>query len=957
MLSPSVARAAPAAERLLEREREVARISEAIECATRSDGRMLLIEGPFGSGKSRLLEEARHMGAERDMAVLQARCGQLETSYDFGVVMTLLEERISRAAPEEQQRLLRGRAQLAAPLLLPPSGASQPPGAPDEFSLLHGLYWCIVNLSEPSGCLLVVDDVHWADCLSLQFLSYLAQRLADLPVTMVVAMRTGEPPAHAELVAHLGGLASGAPIRPPALSKEGIREVLALAQVPDGMSEDFVDATWRVTQGNLYLLRELVLAIRDEPLHSSEQPASALARFAPESVGRSVVQRISRLGTDALAVAQACAILGEDLPLHCAALLAQLDPAAAAAASEQLVAAQVLVSTETTAFVHPMLRTALYAEYEPGRRPGAHLDVAHLLRDQALPADRVAHHLMLGVPTREPWARKALLDGAREAVRKGAPATATRYLHRLLEVIPQSERTASLLLEVGLVEADCGETTARSRLEEALAVLEDPLEQAPVLRALGETVYHSGRPDEAAAIFRRGAELFASVDPTVALEFEAAFTCAGQWVVSLRPDVATRLQHLVRRIPDDRPLRDAERTLLASLANFRSLTEPQAADHVALARRALDGGALLAQHTSESISINMALYALIQGGRPDEAERQADLLLEDARQRGSAPAFAEASMVRALALLHQGRLCEAIADAQTAIDGIQRGWVLLTPLPQGVLARCLIERGELEAAETVMREAPLTAPVVRNDGALAYVRWIEGHLCLRSGDPRAALENFLATGVALAPAGMVSPAITPWRHMAAIAAHAAGDDKRSRRLAEEAVTIGKSFGLPAAEAVGLRARSLTEDAATAGETLREALRLIEPTTARLEVAYTLLDLGELEKRVGNVASGRDYLRRALELAHQCGATALETRIRDALTALGARPRRPSLTGRDALTAGERRVADLAAQGITNRSIAERLFLTKSTVDWHLRNVYRKLDISSRDDLQAHLTDA
>src|SRR5205823_2970187 len=108
------------------------------------------------------------------------------------------------------------------------------------------------------------------------------------------------------------------------------------------------------------------------------------------------------------------------------------------------------------------------------------------------------------------------------------------------------------------------------------------------------------------------------------------------------------------------------------------------------------------------------------------------------------------------------------------------------------------------------------------------------------------------------------------------------------------------------------------------------------------------------RRAGERVASREPLRRALDLAHQCGATALEQQARDELLASGARPRRAAATGLDALTPSERRIAELAASGAGNRQIAELLFLTKNTVEWHLKHVYRKLDVGSREDLSRWL---
>jgi DNA-binding CsgD family transcriptional regulator len=138
--------------------------------------------------------------------------------------------------------------------------------------------------------------------------------------------------------------------------------------------------------------------------------------------------------------------------------------------------------------------------------------------------------------------------------------------------------------------------------------------------------------------------------------------------------------------------------------------------------------------------------------------------------------------------------------------------------------------------------------------------------------------------------------------------------------------------------------------------LRDAVAVLERSAAKLELARALVDLGALQRAHGDDSGAREPLRTALDRAHRFGATALERRARDELIATGARPRSAVITGVDALTPGERRTAVMAASGLSNRQIAEELFVTVKAVQWHLRNVYRKLGISGREQLGEALGD-
>jgi DNA-binding CsgD family transcriptional regulator len=137
--------------------------------------------------------------------------------------------------------------------------------------------------------------------------------------------------------------------------------------------------------------------------------------------------------------------------------------------------------------------------------------------------------------------------------------------------------------------------------------------------------------------------------------------------------------------------------------------------------------------------------------------------------------------------------------------------------------------------------------------------------------------------------------------------------------------------------------------------LEAAVGHLAGTHARLELARARVDLGAALRRSGRRADAREPLRLGMDAAHACGAAPLAERARDELRAAGARPRRLATTGAQALTASERRVARLAADGLTNRRIAEELFVTMATVETHLRHAFRKLGIRSRDDLAAALS--
>jgi DNA-binding CsgD family transcriptional regulator len=182
-----------------------------------------------------------------------------------------------------------------------------------------------------------------------------------------------------------------------------------------------------------------------------------------------------------------------------------------------------------------------------------------------------------------------------------------------------------------------------------------------------------------------------------------------------------------------------------------------------------------------------------------------------------------------------------------------------------------------------------------------------------------------------------------------------GDHDRAVELAAEDLRLARAFGAPHALGVALRAAALIQGGTRGLEQLTEAVAVLDGTGINLELARTLTEHGAALRRAGYRRDARQPLRRGLDLAARCGALALAARARDELVTAGGRPRRQPVSGAESLTASELRVARLAAQGLTNRQIAQALFVSMKTVSTHLGHVYAKLDVTDRARLAAALS--
>jgi DNA-binding CsgD family transcriptional regulator len=197
--------------------------------------------------------------------------------------------------------------------------------------------------------------------------------------------------------------------------------------------------------------------------------------------------------------------------------------------------------------------------------------------------------------------------------------------------------------------------------------------------------------------------------------------------------------------------------------------------------------------------------------------------------------------------------------------------------------------------------------------------------------------------------------MAPWRPHLAQALLLAGHHGEARAVASEHAALARAWGAPRPLARALRLQGLTRGGQEGILALQESVEAARNSPGRLELALSLVELGAAERRANRRAAARDPLEEGLALAHQCGARALQDRALAELLAAGARPRRPPASGRDTLTPSELRIAGLAADGQTNRQIAQHLFITPKTVEAHLARSFRKLHIDSRAQLPAALS--
>ena len=892
---------------LVDRAGETAVLRRAVDDVAAGTSGCLLVEGPAGIGKSRLLVEAARLAAVGGVRVLSARGSQLEQSFGFGAVRQLFEPCIGD--PGRRDALLVGAAAGAGTVF--EEAAGEAPEQQGSFAVLHGLYWLTVNLASGGPLLICVDDVQWCDGASLRFLAYLVKRLEGLPVLVTLAGRTGEPQPDDALLAEIALDPAVTLLRPAPLSAEAAG-TLVRERLGDG-AEPFVSACHRMTSGNPLLLRQLLRALEDERVPPDVSHVDTVRAVGSRAVSALVTLRLRRMPRPVTAAARAVAVLGEAAGLPTVAALAQLPEEQVAAALDTLSRGEILTEEHHLTFVHPLIREAVYDDLPAAERALHHERAAAILRQQGAPPEQIAAHLLRAPRRGSAGTVEVLRAAARTAMTRGASDSAVLLLRRALEEpVPGGER-AAVLVELGLVETLVDGPAGAAHLAEAYAMLDDDRERARIGMVIART------------------HVFVS-PPGVATEFAAMAAAAvpadlddeRQGLVALQR--ITGFMHGLPEagyrsgpVPEVAGEGDGARMLAAVLGYELLRDGVDRARAVELCRFALARDRLLAVDNGLLWIVAANVLLLADHDLGDFWDRA----LARAHATGGLFAALSANLWRGFTQWRHGQLDDAL---QSLADGTeqQRMWgisdVSATYAAAFTLG-ALLDRGDLAAA-TAGLDAARGLPWVGEGGRL--IREGAARLRVEQGRPDEALD--LLTAPVEYPE-VVNPAWAPWRGLKARALAALGREDEAVALADAEVTLLRRWGAATSLGASLRLRGELRGPAGIAD-LREAVELLAGSRSALETARARLSLGR-SPEVGD-AEAVALLRAALDTARACGARVV---ARDAAAALAERGHAPEDPGAApaGLTSRQRRVSDLAAAGLDVNEVAQRLFLTPGTV--------------------------
>ncbi len=925
----------------------MAAISTALVEAVAGRGSALAVEGEAGIGKSRLLTEARGLALETGAEVLAARAIELEGDFPFAVVRQLLEPRLRQLSASEEEALLEGADAALGALGLP---ADRDRSA-DTFAVLHALYWVVAGLAEQGPLLVAIDDAHLADPASLDWLAFILPRLDELPLLLVLAHRTDEPesPGLARILAD----PCLETVTPAPLSATATTRLIE-ARLGQQADDSFAAACHEITTGNPFLVTELARELADRAIDPRATQAELVRGLAPQRIAQRIMARVSRLSPDAAALARSIAIIGDGREPALAVELAGLNSEAGHAAADALRRASILDDGEALRFVHPLVCNAVYADLAAGERSKLHAAAAVLLRERGAAPEWVATQLLASEARGDRTAAETLLEAGRRGLADGAPRSAVTYLTRALREPPPPDLRIEILktlLPAGLRAAD---HSALAAVEPELRTLleQEPSSGRELAAPLTMGMALEGRLAEAAEVLQAAIQTAADEsDVERLLQFEAQLRTLAILIPGLPEGDLRQYSNAVE--PDSPAGRLA--AAIEARAAVAAVEDGAARKAVEAAKRALGNDCAIFREESEMASATASVLILAIADEVEAATKAAGRALEIARERNATPDVSQGLFLRGFAAWSAGDLVAAESDVRQATE--LAGLAELGPLRltfAGPLAEVLIERDELEGAEAIMAESGIGTGPIPPSGLFSFLMLARGHLRFERGEFTEAVEDFaalsqLGDSLGLGPGPMVLGSVFAARALVAI-----GRVDEARELTDPCLYHARRWGAPATISFALMGVAAARGGDEEIQLLREAVDILEDSPRRLQRAHALVDLGAALRRQNQRAEARPPLREGLKLARQCGAMRLAKRSREELQATGETVRHYAPIGVESLTPSERRVAEMAATGMTNRQIAQSLFVTLKTVEAHLTAAYDKLDISSRRELSGAL---
>lgn len=924
----------------------------------------VVLSGEPGIGKTSLVAELRRRGEAAGCLVLQGSATEFERDFPFGLIVDALDAYLGSLDARSFDRLAAeelGELAWVFPALrsLRPASAL-PSTAAERFRTHHAMRELIERIAAPRPLVLTLDDVQWSDGASLEFIGHLLRRPPDAAMMLAATIRSGRSPAR--ITAAIEAAARTGKVKQLAL---GPLDHDQAGRLVGAIASSDLELLYRESGGNPFYLLQLARAAAASPNPALSGPDWTDAREVPAAIRAAIAAELDRLPARARAFAQAAAVAGDPFELDLAIATAAMSEPDALAALDLLLAREVLRSGDVPRqfrFRHPLVRNAIYATCPAGTRLVCHERAAAALQAQGAPAISRAHHV--GQSARQGDAAAAmLLCEAGLAVLQRAPASAAGWFETAVRIVPTSTPSSERL---GLLAALAGAYAATGRLEDSrdvllagveLAALDDVSTRVRLISGCAKIELLLGRRDQAEARLLKALTEVSASAPEVAAGLMvdlASSAFYGADIEGVRDWAARALD--AAQGHQDRGLTVGALSILASA----EAAEGPVSEALAHGSQA---AALIDAMPDEELAGGLDALADLCGAeyqlqRFVEAEAHARRGLALARATGRGDLFPMMSLVLSGVLFSTGRL----ADATEMIDGLveaarltDNALGLATALVNG--AAVSLAAGDVDGAFAAAQEAVAltrdTAPSV----VAAWAGSFLGAAMLEAGQPERAAETIVRAGggeeLPLIP-GAFRVAFLEILTRAWLASGRRTEAKRTAEMAQRRAqqfgldlsTAGADFATAAVALEGGDARLAAVRALAAAENADRVGARLAAGVSRSLAGRAFASLGQTERAVAE-------LERAVSTLEACGARRYVAAAERELRRLGRPVHRRSLaggpggTGVASLTGRELEVARLVVDRRTNPEIAAELFLSIKTVESHLRNIFRKLDASSR----------
>jgi DNA-binding CsgD family transcriptional regulator len=901
------------------RDAERSRIDDLLEAARKGQSGVLVLRGESGVGKSSLLEDARERAG--DMLVLSGSGIESEAPLPFAALHQVIRPILGHvdSLPEPQAAALRGALGLA-------SG-----GGEDRFRVSLATLSLLADAAEERPLLCLVDDAHWLDDASADALVFVARRLEAEGIVMLFAAREGE-------------LRQFEAPGVPTLHLDGLDQAAAGAlldrRAGPALSSTVRDRLLVETEGNPLALLELSSGLSEAQLAGAE----AVPEHIPVSarIERTFLARVHRLPeeTQTLLLVAAADDSGDLATVLRAAAQLGVSARALDAAEQQELAH---VRGPELVFRHPLVRSAVYQGSPLSKRQAAHRALAHALESDA-DADRRAWHLAAASVEPDPLVVDELEQAAQRARERSGFAAASLAFERAASL------TADEHQQVRQLTAAAENAWLAGRFERVALLLErgrpiatDPIERAEIGRWRGLVEMIGGRPADAWQVLVEAATEVASSDGERALDLLNVASVAAAYSGDPKANIA--VAEVVRGLTvEETPF---TRMLTGLLIGVGELADGDFASSAPKLRLALElAGELDDQRAvaPPSLALLFAGRAALYLGDDRSAYRIHREAAARARASGVLGALTQVLPILTTAEIWAGRWPSASANATEGLRlGRETSQHHLVSQELVLLALLASLRGDEDECRKLAAETRELASA-RGLGVVAEItQWALALLELGLGRAEEAIRRAREISDTLA---------VYWSALDRVeAAVRGGEPETAGAWLDSFQPWAENTGAPWARAVALHCRALLADDESEAERLfLAALDVHAQANRPFERARSELAFGEFLRRTRHRVEAREHLRAALDAFETLGASVWAERARVELRASGQTARKRDPSTRGDLTPQELQIARFVSEGLSNREVAAHLFLSPRTVDFHLRNVFRKLGISSRTQL-------